>query len=357
MPVNEDLEQHMLAYEHQADGVQRLVEQPVPTAEPGGITVDVVAAGICGTDLKIARGEHRMFPRGTTRVPGHESVGTVRENASGNPEFAPGTPVAIAPNISCGACRACLAGRPNLCENYEAVGLTFNGGFAETVAIPAAGVAGGNLMVIPAGLDLLTASLMEPVAAVVRGLRPLALKPTDTVLICGAGPIGLIALLVAKHAGVRQILVSQTSPARRELAKSFGADATFDPRAADLPEQIRQYTDGWGADAVVAAAPIAQVFADSLRCAAKGGRINFFAGLPSGGGVVALDANLIHYNELLVTGSTANTNQDCREALELVASAPELFSPLITHRVPLDHADEAFALAASGQALKVILEP
>ena len=212
-------------------------------------------------------------------------------------------------------------------------------------------------MVIPDGLDLLTASLVEPVAAVVRGLRPLALTPADNVRNFGAGPIGLIAVLVAKHAGVRQVLVSQTSPARRELAASFGADATFDPRAADLAEQIKEHTDGWGADAIVAAAPIAQVFSDSLHCAAKGGRINFFAGLPSGAGVVPLDANLIHYNELLVTGSTANTNEDCREALELVASAPELFRPLITHTLPLEQADDAFALAASGKALKVILEP
>lgn len=347
----------MLAYEHQADGVQRLVEHPDPTPEPGGITVEVVATGICGTDLKIARGEHRMFPRGTTRVPGHESVGVVRENASDRQEFAPGTPVAIAPNISCGTCRACLTGRTNLCENYKAVGLTFDGGFAEVVAIPAAGVAKGNVMVIPKGLDLLTASLVEPVAAVVRGLRPLSLTSTDTVLICGAGPIGLIALLVAKHAGVREVLVSQTSPARRALATQFGADATFDPRAADLPEQIRNHTDGWGADAVVAAAPIPLVFSDALRCAAKGGRVNFFAGLPSGGGIVPLDANLIHYNELMVTGSTANTNEDCHEALDLVASTPELFSPLITHHVPLSEADDAFTLAASGQALKVVLEP
>lgn len=347
----------MLVYEHQSDGVQRLVEHPEPAPEPGGITVRIVASGICGTDLKIARGEHRMFPPGTTRVPGHEAVGVVQENASGRPEFAPGTPVAIAPNISCGQCRACAAGRANLCANYEAVGLTFDGGFAEVLAIPASGVANGNVMVIPTGLDLLTASLMEPVAAVVRGLRPLGLTATDSVLICGAGPIGLIALLVAKHAGVREVLVSQTSPARRQLASDFGADATFNPRDRDLAEQVREHTDGWGADVVVAAAPIPQVFSDALRCAAKGGRINFFAGLPSGRGTVPLDANLIHYNELLVTGTTANTNEDCREALELVASVPELFAPLITHRVPLRQADEAFALAASGGALKVVLEP
>ena len=355
--LTKDLEHPMLVYEHQSDGVQRLVERPEPTPEPGGLTVRIVTSGICGTDLKIARGEHRMFPPSTTRVPGHEAVGIVQENASGRPEFAVGTPVAIAPNISCGACRACAAGRANLCAHYEAVGLTFDGGFAEVLAIPAAGVSNGNVILIPDNLDFLTASLMEPVAAVVRGLRPLNLTATDTVLICGAGPIGLIALLVAQHAGVHEVLVSQTSSARRELAREFGADATFNPRERDLAEQVREHTGGWGADAVVAAAPVAQVFSDALRCAAKGGRINFFAGLPSGAGTVPLDANLIHYNELLVTGTTANTNEDCQEALELVASVPELFAPLITHRVPLRQADKAFALAASGGALKVVLEP
>ncbi|MGO1592478.1 MAG: zinc-binding dehydrogenase [Ancrocorticia sp.] len=349
----------MLAYQYQSDGVQRLVDLPEPEIGdvPGGLIIDVAAAGICGTDLKIARGEHRMYPAGTIRVPGHEFSGIVAENDSGRADLVPGTRVAVAPNIACRACSACRAGKENLCENYESFGLTFNGGFARRVAVPAAAVRAGNMIIVPDKLDLATASLMEPVAAVVRGLTPLNLKATDTVLICGAGPMGLIALIVAKQLGVARVLVSQTSPTRRALAEQFGADATFDPRAEDLAEQVMTATGGWGADAVIAATPKAEVFADALRCAAIGGRINFFAGLPASAGAIPLEANLVHYKELIVTGSTANTNEDCAKALEIVAGAPTLFASLITDRLPLEAADDAFALAAGGTALKVIMEP
>lgn len=347
----------MLAYEYQSDGSMRIVERDRPTAGEGELVIDVAAAGICGTDLKIARGEHRFYPTGTVRVPGHETVGIVAENRSGQDRFAPGTPVAAAPNIACGRCRPCHRGLGNLCENYESVGLTFDGGFAEQLLIPAAAVANGNVMVIPDGLDLSIASLTEPIAAVVRGLRPLAITPEDTMLICGAGPIGLIALLVAKHRGVSQVIVSQTSPHRRSIAERLGADHTVNPRERDLAEQVRELTDGAGADAIMVATPVGQVFSDALRSAAKGARINFFAGLPSGKGEIPLDANLIHYGELIVTGSTANTNADNEEALELLADSPDLFAPLITASFPLEEADKAFEAAKGGEHLKVLIEP
>ncbi|MBO1030804.1 alcohol dehydrogenase catalytic domain-containing protein [Tessaracoccus sp. SD287] len=347
----------MLAYEYQSDGVLRLVERADPVAAAGEVVVQVAASGICGTDLKIARGQHRLYPAGTVRIPGHEAVGVITQNRSGQDLFAPGTRVAIAPNIACTRCRPCRRGLGNLCENYQSVGLTFDGGFAEQVLIPAAGVAAGNVMVVPDGLDMAVASLVEPIAAVVRGLRPLTLGSDDTLLVCGAGPIGLIALLVARHRGVGRVIVSQTSPHRRGIAEHLGADATLDPREGDLAHQVRDLTDGAGADAIVVATPVAQVFADAVRSAAKGGRINFFAGLPTGQGVVGLDANLVHYGELVLTGSTANTNADCREALDLLTEVPEVFAPLISARFPLEQADQAFAAATSGDNLKVLVTP
>ncbi|MBM9432513.1 zinc-binding dehydrogenase [Flaviflexus equikiangi] len=347
----------MLAYEYQDDGKLAFVDRPDPVAGEGDIVIDVAAVGICGTDLKIARGEHRLFPPGTVRVPGHETVGVVRENRSGHDRFAPGTPVAIAPNIACGTCRPCRRGLGNLCENYESVGLTFDGGFAEQLLVPAAAVANGNVLVVPEHLSLPIASLTEPIAAVIRGLRPLALTPDDTLLICGAGPIGLIALLVAKHRGVGRVIVSQTSPHRRNIAEHLGADHTINPRERDLAEQVAEWTDGAGADAIIVATPVGQVFTEALRACAKGGRINFFAGLPSGKGEILLDANLIHYGELLVTGSTANTSADNEEALALLAAEPDLFAPLITAAFPLTEADRAFEAARGGDNLKVLVEP
>ena len=345
----------MLAYEYQSDGLLRLVERPGPRAGEGELVIDVVVSGICGTDLKIARGQHRLYPPGTTRIPGHEAVGVVVQNRSGSDMYAPGTRVAVAPNIACTVCRACRRGLGNLCENYESVGLTFDGGFADQLRIPAAAVAAGNVLVVPDGLDWQVAALTEPIAAVVRGLRPLTVGDQDTLLICGAGPIGLIALLVAKHRGVGRVIVSQTSPHRRSIAEKLGADVTIDPRQGDLAEQVRQHTDGAGADAIVVAAPVGQIFSDALRAAAKGGRINFFAGLPSGAGVVGLDANLVHYGELVVTGSTANTNADNVEALELLAAVPELFAPLVTSTFPIAQAEQAFEAAKAGENLKVLL--
>lgn len=347
----------MLAFEYQSDGGLQVVRRRMPVAEPGDVIVRMSASGICGTDLKIARGEHRLYPPGTVRIPGHEITGVVHHNASGRTDLAEGTAVAIAPNIACGHCPACAAGRGNLCGNYRAVGLTMNGGFADFIRIPSDAVAAGNVLTLPAGLDVVSAALVEPVAAVVRGLAPLALSPGDTVLVCGAGPIGLIAVILARMAGVQRIIVSQTSPRRRELARDFGADLTIDPRAGGLAEQVLTATGGWGADAIIAAAPVPSLFTDSVRAAAKGGRINFFAGLPTGKGEVGLDANLIHYRELLVTGTTANTNADCRQALELLAADPGRFTPLITDRYPLQLAEDAFTRAASGQGLKVLLQP
>ena len=347
----------MLAYQFQSDGAMRVVEHDDPHPGPGELLIDVAAAGICGTDLKIARGEHRFYPPGTIRIPGHETVGIVVENRSDDERFSPGTHVAVAPNIACGECRPCHRGLGNLCENYESVGLTFDGGFAAQLVVPAAAVANGNVMVIPEGLDLSVATLTEPLAAVVRGLRPLNLGPDDTLLICGAGPIGLLALLVAQHRGVGTVIVSQTSPHRREIARQLGADYTIDPRERDMADQVRDLTDGAGADAIMVATPICEVFRDALRSAAKGGRVNFFAGLPSGRGEVPLDANLIHYGELVVTGSTANTNDDNSEALSLLASSPEVFAPLITASFPLEEADKAFEAARGGEHLKVLIEP
>jgi len=345
----------MLAYQYEPDGKMRLVTRETPTARDGELTLDVVASGVCGTDLKIARGQHRMFPRGTTRVPGHEIIGKVRENNSSN-AISAGTLVAVAPNIGCGYCGSCLGRRSNLCKNYESVGLTMDGGFAEVVRIPARAIEQGNLMPIEesvAGVAVLT----EPVAAVARGIRSLAPSNADTLLVCGAGPIGLIAVMMARQLGVARIIVSQTSQARRELAKHWGADDTINPRAEDLVAAVMRLTGGRGADCVIVATPVAEVFQQSLSAASDGGRVNFFAGLPAGEGVVALDANLIHYRELMVTGSTANTTADCEHALALLVENPVPYGELITHRMALADSPRAFEIAVSGEALKMVIQP
>lgn len=347
----------MRALEFRAPRTMELTDVPAPRASAGEVVVDVVAAGICGTDLKIARGEHRLYPEGTVRVPGHEFVGRVRENRSARTDLVEGALVAVAPNIGCGECVACVAGRSNLCLHYASLGLTVDGAFAESVRLPRRAVEQGNAVPVPTGLDPLVAVLMEPLAAVLRGLRAISAGPGDTLAVLGAGPIGLLAVVLARQLGVQSVLVSQTSAPRRALARQFGADVTVDPRADDLSRCVAEATDGRGADCVLVATPAPTVFADAVGIAARGGRVNFFAGLPSGAGAVTLDANLVHYRELLLTGSTANTTQDCVDALTVLAEHPDAYRPLVTHRYPLADAEAAFRAAADGDALKVVVEP
>jgi L-iditol 2-dehydrogenase len=198
---------------------------------------------------------------------------------------------------------------------------------------------------------------MEPLAAVLRGVNAIELGEGDTVVVCGAGPIGLLAVILARQLGAGRIIVSQTSAARRALAVEFGADVAIDPRADDLVTRVRQETDGVGADCVIVATPAPVVYGQAVQMAAIGGRVNYFAGLPSGRGEVTIDANLVHYRELRVTGSTANTTEDCIDALAILAREPDVYSRLVTSRFPLADGVEAFAASADGSELKVVVEP
>jgi L-iditol 2-dehydrogenase len=345
----------MLAYRYK--GLKEMCLEEVPEAECEGddLLLDVVAAGICGTDLKIARGEHRLFQGRVERTLGHEFVGRVSAR-SARTGFVEGDLVAVAPNISCGRCFACGRGKYNACENYESVGLTMDGAFAERVRIPARAVEQGNVLRVPESMSASIAVLMEPIAAVLRGVKTLQLRPEHTVAVCGAGPIGILAVAVLSTLGVHQIIVSEVSASRRAAAVSFGATATVSPQEESFVERVRELTEGNGADAVFVATPVPLVFQESIEGTAVGGRINFFAGLPNDRGQVVVDASAIHYRELVITGSAANTTQDCRDAMKLLESDPQRYAGLISRSFSLKEINAAFDMSASGEALKVIVE-
>jgi len=342
----------MEALVYHGAGDLRVEERRTPRAGPGEVLVRVRACGICGTDLRIAAGSHRAYPDGTVRVPGHEIAGEVAAVGDGV-DLEEGTPVFVAPNVGCGQCRQCRQGRVNLCATPTALGITLDGGFSTHVLVPAAGVEQGNVMPLERPLDPAAVSVVEPLACVLRGQAPCDIQPEDVVLIIGAGPIGLLHMLAAKVRGPAAIVVSEPSPARREQAAAWGADRTVDPGSEDLAEALGPD----GADVVIVAAPVGPAQAQALALAAGGGRINFFGGLPKDRSEVALDTNLIHYKELLVTGTTANTKEDCRAALDLVVGGAVDVGRLVTARLELADADAAFEAARSGEALKVVIEP
>jgi L-iditol 2-dehydrogenase len=175
------------------------------------------------------------------------------------------------------------------------------------------------------------------------------------VVIVGAGPVGLMHLLVARLAGPSAVIVSQRSEERRRLALEFGADEAVGPD--ELAAAVTDVSEGRGADVVIVAAPAAEAQRQALEIAAPAARINFFAGLPRDRSVIELDTNAIHYKELIVTGTTANTTEDCRRALELVLGGSIDTAALVSRSYRLAEADKALEAAGSGEALKVVIEP
>lgn len=347
----------MLAAVYHGPNDLRVEQVPVPKIGSGELLVKVLSASICGTDLRILHGTHRMYPAGTVRIPGHEIVGTIAEKGPDGTDFNVGQRVFCAPNTGCGHCLQCISGNNNLCANYDALGVTSDGGFADFVRIPAKSVAQGNIIPVAEAVDPAVAALMEPFACVVRGQNAVDIRPGELVLIMGAGPIGVMHMKLARARGAGRVVVSEPIAERAEQALGLGADRVVNPLTEDLDAVLRDESGGRGADVIIVAAPAhaAQESAPSL--AAISGRINFFGGLPKDRPTVNIESNLVHYKELRITGTTACSTADCWQAAEIVNRGLVDLAPLISQRFPLKEAVAAFAAAEDRKSLKVVLQP
>jgi L-iditol 2-dehydrogenase len=329
-----------------------------PSAGPGEVLIKVAACAVCGTDLRILTGGKT---RGVVppRVLGHEIAGEIVALGEGAERFTDlrvGQRVTMAPGVPCLACRFCNTGNENLCRNRRTLGYAYDGGFAEYMVVPAVAVARGLLFPIPDGLSYEEASLAEPLACVVNGQRKSRIQLGDVVLVIGTGPIGLMHLQLARSAGARKVIVSEPSAARRALAGELGANRTVDPTKEDLAAVVRDETDGDGADVVIAAIGVPQLVNQLLEVARPGGRVNLFAGY-AGAGEATISANLIHYGELIVTGTSACTRDTFRTALNLLESRQVNVRSLASHTFPLERVHEAFDTTRSGAGLRVVVTP
>ncbi len=335
----------------------RVEEVPEPTIGPGEVKLKVLRAGICGTDLRIYDGGHRKYPAGTVRIPGHEVVGEIAEIGAGVRGYSVGQRVFVAPNVGCGHCRECVSGNNNRCAEYQAIGVTMDGAFADYVRIPAPFVQQGNLMPVSDQVDPGVAAMIEPFACVLRGQEPLHIMPGDVVLVVGAGPIGIMHIKLARLKGAGRVIVSDPSPQRAAQAVTLGADRAVNPTQEDLAAALAAESEGRGADVVIVAAPVHAAQEQALQMAAIGGRINFFGGLPKDRPTINFDSNLVHYKELIVTATTACSTLDCRKTVAIVNSGRIDLTPVVSTVFPLADAVDAFAAARGGGALKVVLDP
>ena len=347
----------MLAAVYHGPNDIRLEERPIPNIDADEALLRVRAAGICGTDLRILHGHHRLYPPGTQRIPGHEIVGDIAAVGDGVAGLSVGQRVIVAPNAGCGHCHLCIRGDNNLCRQYQAIGVTMDGGFAEYMRIPAPMISQGNVIPTDAAADAAVSTLIEPFACVLRGQRTLQVGPGDIVLIVGAGPMGLLHLLLARLSGASRIIVSEVQPVRLVQARQGRADFAVNPQSQDLREIVMDESNGRGADVIVIAAPSHSAQQSALELAAVGGRINYFGGLPKNRPLIESDSNAIHYKELRVTGTTGCSTGDCRKAAEILEAGRIDLSPLVSHRFPLTEVLAAYETAQSQEALKTILLP
>jgi 2-desacetyl-2-hydroxyethyl bacteriochlorophyllide A dehydrogenase len=247
-------------------GSFRVAEVPDPTPGPGQVVVKVDCCGICGTDIHIMDGEFPPTPYPIT--PGHEFAGTV---AAVGPDVTMDLPVgarvAVDPGIYCGYCRRCRAGRGNLCENWAAIGDTIDGAFAEYVAVPAA-----NVYRLPDGFDGQAAAMIEPLACAVHGLRRLGPVFGDSILLTGAGTMGLLLLQLLTHAGAGAVTVVDRVSDRLQVAGKLGAARVVTDIGELAGEKFEIVVDATGVPVVLQAAPVEQVRGGLQRLRRVAGR-------------------------------------------------------------------------------------
>ena len=327
----------------------RLERVVVPQAAAGELVVRVGAALTCGTDLKVyRRGYHAMMLK-PPMLFGHELAGEVAQVGEGVVGFGLGDRVVALNSAPCDECYFCRRGQQNLCDDL----LFNNGAYAEYIRIPAR-IVEKNTLHVPDGVRFEHAALTEPLACVVRGLEESGGRPGDTMVVIGAGPIGLMFIHAAELAGLRVIAVVKRDD-QIESAKLFGASDVVQIGAVkDVVAATRALTEeGRGADVVIEAVATPATWEWAVDMVRKGGVVNFFGGPPSGT-KVGLDTNRLHYGDITLKASFHHTPATCRTAFELITSERFKCSEYITGRAGLEEVPALFAAMMSRAAMKDI---
>ncbi len=346
----------MLAAQLRAPNDMTVSEVPMPKAGDGEFVMKVKAASICGTDVRIYRGKKTKGIRYPSTI-GHEFSGEIVEIGNGVKSFAVGDRVSVDPVIPCHGCAYCLRGMENVCANRTAIGYEYEGAFAEYILIPKPAVEGGHVYKIPEGVSWGAAALAEPLACCINGQEKVNIQMGDTVVVIGTGPIGLMQVKLAKAKGAGTVIVSELHDHRRQTALDCGADIAVNPEKADLDAVVKSATDGIGADVVIMAIGIPSLVKPAIALARKGGRVSLFAGFTAGVSA-EIDPNVIHYNELIVTGASALKRSDYATAVQMVAKKEFGADQLISHEFSLQEIDKAFEIAEAGtSSIKVVITP
>jgi 2-desacetyl-2-hydroxyethyl bacteriochlorophyllide A dehydrogenase len=319
------------------------VERPEPG--PRDALVRMRVTGVCGSDTHAVHGSHPFIP--LPYHPGHEVVGVVESVGSEVIAVTPGQRVTVEPTLPCGHCKMCTTARSNLCENLQFFGCGWEqGGMADFFTIPA-----DRLHAIPDDLDDQTAALIEPLSTPVHAVRLAGDVGGKTVVVLGAGPIGLLVLAAVRAHGARRIVVTDVLPAKRERALALGADAVVDAAAPDVADRVRTAL-GESADVVFDCVAVQATVTQAVAMAGKGGTV-VVVGVPARDVTVPLP--LIQDQQIRIQGSATYLGEDYRESMRLLQTGAVRKQDIVTAVHGLDDAADAFADAASGEHVKVLL--
>jgi threonine 3-dehydrogenase len=325
-----------------------LREVPRPPVGINDVLVRVRRTGICGTDLHIESWDPWAAK---TIVPplvvGHEFVGEITDVGSNVSDFSPGDLVSGEGHVVCGRCRHCLAGRRHLCAHTIGLGVGRDGAFAEYVALPMT-----NIWHHWAGIDEEVAAIFDPFGNAVHTALAFPVLGED-VLVSGAGPIGLMATAVARHAGARYVVVSEPNPVRRAIAERMGATIAVDPRQRDLREVATGLGMVEGFDVALEMSGNATALRAAIGAMAHGGAIAIL-GIPTE--EIAIDINEIVFKMLTVRGIYGREMYETWYKMTVMLQSGLDITPAITHRFSFREHEAAFAAARSGDAGKVIMD-
>ncbi|HOB19421.1 MAG TPA: L-threonine 3-dehydrogenase [Candidatus Atribacteria bacterium] len=321
----------------------------VPVPEPGinDVRIRVLRTSICGTDIHIYKWND--WAKRTIPVPmviGHEFVGVIDSVGSNVQGFQPGDLVSAEGHVVCGICRNCLAGRRHLCRNTSGIGVNRPGAFAEYVVVPQT-----NVWYCDPAIPKDVLSCFDPFGNAVHTALSFDLLGED-VLITGAGPIGIMAVAVAKHAGARHVVITDMNPYRLDLAKSMGATAALDVRTDSIKECMSRLGMKEGFDVGLEMSGSSGAFNDMIDVMCHGGKI---ALLGIQGKDTAIDWEKVVFNGLTIKGIYGRQMFETWYKMTVMIQSGLDISPVITHRYKVDDYQEAFEVMASGNSGKVVL--
>jgi threonine 3-dehydrogenase len=336
-----------LVKHHRGRGLE-LQDVPFPTIGINDVLIRVEKTGICGTDLHIYNWD--AWAQKTIPVPmvvGHEFVGEIVEVGSNVKDFYPGEIVSGEGHVVCGRCRNCLAGRRHLCKDTQGIGVNRTGAFAEYIALPMT-----NVWHHHDNIDRDIASIFDPFGNAVHTALSFDCLGED-VLITGAGPIGLMATAIVKHAGARHVVVSDLNPFRLDLAQRMGATIAFDPRTRSMAEVQKELglKEGFDVGLEMSGAPAA--LRSMLEAMCHGGKIAIL-GIPSE--PIAIDWNLVVFNMLTIQGIYGREMYETWYKMTVMLESGLDISPVITHRYHYTEFEKGFEVMQQGNSGKVILD-